>query len=438
MECCKLLIEHGCPIDTRDKYGLTAIHLASYEGHAEIVEFLLSKNLSVNSTDCKGRSALTHCCRKGNIQTLEILISHGANVNITDELGDTPLIIASRRGKEDFKKLLLLAGAQTPPITESNQVVLVEQSTSLSLKDRFTRIPNSSAASPSGISLQTKDQPLDNDLRLAIDLIPKEINKDLIIPTVEKPFKFTMKKPLETSLAIVSDKNFKPNASNASGLPSTKVETIAKVNSTSLTSYGSLHEDKENAIHISPRNPPISDEHVLIPFKSSSTLPVPLKGILKKPGTKSSAMKTGVVHSKISVTNAYPKKTSLVENKSIASPFGKEERKGTLIQLEELNENLLHINMDISLLRERLTLGSVLMQFVSNDIVNHNNNNGDNSSTSNNTEIGHRMTHNRDFSNFKNLHHSPNLYYRIDNFIGTLALFGIGIGLSLFYLDSYI
>jgi ankyrin repeat protein len=97
-----------------------ALHLAAYNGHLEIVNFLLENNADLDTFAAffEGEipvngTALHLAAHAGQLKVMEALIAKGANLNGSDGTYDylTPLHTAVRDGKMDAVKLLLDKGA---------------------------------------------------------------------------------------------------------------------------------------------------------------------------------------------------------------------------------------------------------------------------------------------------------------------------------------
>jgi ankyrin repeat protein len=71
---------------------------AGRNGHASIIEFLISNNASLLKQDNFGGTLLHHAVEKGHIKVLETLITLGADIysaiEIADNAGRTPLFEA--------------------------------------------------------------------------------------------------------------------------------------------------------------------------------------------------------------------------------------------------------------------------------------------------------------------------------------------------------
>ena len=61
---------------------MSALHYASLNGHADVVQFLLdTKEVDVNEVDDEGDTPLICASQKGDLSTTKILLQSGANVN---------------------------------------------------------------------------------------------------------------------------------------------------------------------------------------------------------------------------------------------------------------------------------------------------------------------------------------------------------------------
>jgi len=93
--------------------GFTALGLASFFGHLEIVKLLLSKNADPNlAANNQFKVAPIHsACAVSNYDITEILIKNGADVNARQMEGVTPLHSAAHNGQTKLVKLLIDNGA---------------------------------------------------------------------------------------------------------------------------------------------------------------------------------------------------------------------------------------------------------------------------------------------------------------------------------------
>lgn len=78
----KLLVERGVNIDeiSDDADGWQAIHSASYQGHTEIVKYLLENNADINAKTKGAESSLSLAIEHGKTETALLLISNNADI----------------------------------------------------------------------------------------------------------------------------------------------------------------------------------------------------------------------------------------------------------------------------------------------------------------------------------------------------------------------
>lgn len=104
-----------------DDHGCTAIHVAAFLNHEEVVAILISSGENVNVADNSGRTPLhivvsnTHCISSSQrrLNIINQLLQAGANVNTQDRYGLTALHYCCDRDSEQVEAvaLLLAAGA---------------------------------------------------------------------------------------------------------------------------------------------------------------------------------------------------------------------------------------------------------------------------------------------------------------------------------------
>ncbi|MDR1485491.1 MAG: ankyrin repeat domain-containing protein [Planctomycetaceae bacterium] len=103
----KFLLDHGVPVNSKDKFGLTPLH---YVAGAEItgqwhvnkqkaastmIQYLIKNGADVNAKDNNNTTPLHEVIKnKMDFKTIKLLITNGANVNEKDKDGSTPLHFA--------------------------------------------------------------------------------------------------------------------------------------------------------------------------------------------------------------------------------------------------------------------------------------------------------------------------------------------------------
>ena len=113
-----------------------ALHLVASNGKRTAdVEQMLANGADVNSKDKSGMTPLHIACFFGHIGTVQVLIRYGADVNAVDDKGETPLHLAAEGGWPEVIQLLLDEGADTKAKTNEGHTPLdvVEQRQSLGI-----------------------------------------------------------------------------------------------------------------------------------------------------------------------------------------------------------------------------------------------------------------------------------------------------------------
>lgn len=103
------------PVDSRNKYGETALHVACSTVRQDAVHVarqLVRGGADVNALNRKGETPLHWACSHGAADVTEFLIRHGADVNrATTRERLTPLHVATINHHPQLVSLLLAAGA---------------------------------------------------------------------------------------------------------------------------------------------------------------------------------------------------------------------------------------------------------------------------------------------------------------------------------------
>jgi ankyrin repeat protein len=103
--------------------GFTALGLATFFGHKDMVELLLTKGAKVNvaSRNAMKVMPLHSAAAARRLDLAAILINHGADVNARQEGDVTPLHEAAASGQMELVKLLLAHGADVDAKTRDGK-----------------------------------------------------------------------------------------------------------------------------------------------------------------------------------------------------------------------------------------------------------------------------------------------------------------------------
>ncbi|XP_037547488.1 ankyrin-3 [Nematolebias whitei] len=112
-------LKNGVDINICNQNGLNALHLASKEGHVEVVAELIKHGANVDAaTKQKGNTALHIASLAGQTDVVKELVTNGANVNAQSQNGFTPLYMAAQENHMDVVQFLLDNGSSQSIATE--------------------------------------------------------------------------------------------------------------------------------------------------------------------------------------------------------------------------------------------------------------------------------------------------------------------------------
>ncbi|HYG09579.1 MAG TPA: ankyrin repeat domain-containing protein, partial [Pyrinomonadaceae bacterium] len=101
----KALLDRGVDVNTKFRYGATALSYASDKGHLEVVKLLLERKADVNVKDTfYGATPIIWAAQKGHAKIVEALIAGGA------EGREDALQIGAGEGQLELVKVVLAAG----------------------------------------------------------------------------------------------------------------------------------------------------------------------------------------------------------------------------------------------------------------------------------------------------------------------------------------
>lgn len=111
-----LVKEHPDLVSSKDeKYGQTPLHIAAFNDHRDVAEFLVANNADVNAKAKNGSTPLHLAAAKGNKDMVELLLADKADVNAVDNEGWSPMHSAIFWRQQETADFLAAKGGQELP-----------------------------------------------------------------------------------------------------------------------------------------------------------------------------------------------------------------------------------------------------------------------------------------------------------------------------------
>jgi ankyrin repeat protein len=101
-----ILIKNGADVNFQDKDGVTALHMASFYGHAAVALRLLHEKADPNLARTDGFTPLHFACLKGNETIVRTLIANGAQLDLKTTSGKTAEGIAEEKKYNNIVQIL--------------------------------------------------------------------------------------------------------------------------------------------------------------------------------------------------------------------------------------------------------------------------------------------------------------------------------------------
>ena len=127
----KMLLEHGCDINSQDELGRTAMTYAALFGRCDVLKLLFSAGADPLIEDIDGNTPLYHCSSVGNPDVAKLLIEtycgRGFNINKRNLQGMTPLLQAAKLGHVQCAKVLVTEGKASSSLRDLDNFMNAEE-----------------------------------------------------------------------------------------------------------------------------------------------------------------------------------------------------------------------------------------------------------------------------------------------------------------------
>jgi ankyrin repeat protein len=100
----RLLAYGKCQVNEIDKFGQTALHVAAFEGHLNVVDVLLRKGVNIQLQDKNGWTALHSAAHAAHLHICEKLLLEGCDPNITVRTRRLVACLVKKKEKKKEKK----------------------------------------------------------------------------------------------------------------------------------------------------------------------------------------------------------------------------------------------------------------------------------------------------------------------------------------------
>ena len=116
-----MLLQSGASVDGQDKQGNSALHVAAFHGHVEVMRELIAHGAAIGSPrKLDGCTPLLLSCHRGHLPAVELLLDHQVDVHFVDCMDSNALHLAAGAGHLDIVRVLIARGANHLSLNKFN------------------------------------------------------------------------------------------------------------------------------------------------------------------------------------------------------------------------------------------------------------------------------------------------------------------------------
>ena len=111
-------------IEERGELAATPLIVATSNGHADVVAFLLQHGADKNAVNERDQTPLMLAAANGHVEIIDLLVAAGAKTEASDSVGTTALMYAATWGQREAVQRLLNLGADLYAETNDGETAL--------------------------------------------------------------------------------------------------------------------------------------------------------------------------------------------------------------------------------------------------------------------------------------------------------------------------